>query len=171
MKLTSCLAALIAATLLTACAGIGVPSMTPGEPEAVVISKLGAPTHRYQDGKDSLLEYMHGPWGQATYMARIGPDKRLISYEQVLTTQKFATLQIGKSTKQDVLHTVGAPSDTSYLSLSDLEVWSYPYRESNVWNSIMHVHFDRNGIVQKLLNTPDPRFEPDWRMPFGFGRL
>src|SRR3569623_944681 len=104
-------------------------------------------------------------------MARIGPDKRLISYEQVLTTQKFATLQIGKSTKQDVLHTVGAPSDTSYLSLSDLEVWSYPYRESNVWNSIMHVHFDRNGIVQKLLNTPDPRFEPDWRMPNGIVRL
>ena len=171
MKHFSAWAALMSIAMLAACAGFGAPPVTPGEPESAVLAKLGEPTHRYQIGPESLLEYMHGPWGQTTYMARIGPDHRLISYEQVLTVQKFATLQIGKSTKQDVLRTVGAPSDTSYLSLSDLEVWSYPYRESNTWNSVMHVHFDRNGIVQKMLSLPDPRFDPDRHFPFGFGRL
>jgi hypothetical protein len=34
----------------------------------------------------------------------------------------------------------------------------------------MHVHFDRNGVVQKMLNGPDPRFDPDLRFPFGMSR-
>jgi hypothetical protein len=150
---------------MTGCAGYGVKVQS-GESEADVVAKLGAPTHRYQDGSDALLEYMHGPWGQTTYMARIGPDRKVISYEQVLTSQKFATIQLGKSTKDQVLRTIGAPSGTSYLSLPELEVWTYPYKESNVWNSLMHVHFDKAGIVRQMQNGPDPRFEPDVRIPF-----
>jgi hypothetical protein len=142
-----------------------------GEPESEVIAKRGQPTHRYQDGQDRLLEYATGPFGQRTYMARIGPDDRLVSFNQVLTVEKFGSLNIGQATKKDVLLTVGAPSETSYLSLSDLEVWSYPYKESEAWNSIMHIHFDRTGIVRKLWSGPDLRFEPDGRFPFlMFGR-
>jgi hypothetical protein len=51
-----------------------------------------------------------------------------------------------------------------YLRLSDLEVWSYPYKEAGVWDSIMSVHFDRNGILQRMQNGPDPRRDPDSRM-------
>lgn len=158
------------ATSLAACGVFKPVTLYAGEPEAEVIAKLGQPTNRYQEGKDQLLEYAKGPWGQKTYMARIGPDRRLISYEQVLTTEKFSTLKIGEATKNDVLRTIGAPSETSYLSLTDLEVWSYPYKESNAWNSLMHVHFDRAGIVRKMLNGPDPRFDPDSRFPFGMLR-
>jgi len=155
------------AFLLHGCAVFMPPALTVGESEAEVIVKLGQPTHRYQDGNTRLLEYATGPWGQRTYMARFGPDGRLASYEQVLTVEKFATIKPGQATKKDVLNTIGAPSDTSYLSLTDLEVWSYPYKESGVWNSLMHVHFDRSGTVQKMMNGPDPRFDPDRRFPFG----
>jgi len=158
--------------VLAGCAAFGGVPLNAGEPESNVLAKLGTPTHRYQDGQDLLLEYMHGPWGQTTYMARIGPDKRLISYEQVLTLEKFGQIQRDRSTKEDVLHIIGAPSGTSYLSLPQLEVWTYPYKESNVWNSLMHVHFDNNGIVRKMQNGPDPRFEPDLNTPiFGMGRF
>ena len=163
------LAAAIALTL-TACASMFPQPIGIGEPESAVIAKRGQPTHRYQDGKDHLLEYATGPWGQKTFMARIGPDRKVISFEQVLTTSKFATIKVGEATKDDVLRTIGAPSETSYLSRMDLEVWSYPYKEHDVWNSLMHVHFDRNGVVQKMLNGPDPRFDPDLRFPFGFSR-
>lgn len=149
--------------LLGACASFWSNPINPGDSESTVISKLGTPTHRYQDGNERLLEYMKGPWGQQTYMARIGPDGRLISYEQVLTVQKFAGIELGKATKNDVLKLIGAPSDTSYLPLSGLEVWSYPYKEANVWNSVMHVHFDKRGIVQRMQGGPDLRFEPDSR--------
>ena len=163
---------LLAAFLLTlgACSAFIPAPVNVGDSEAEVLAKRGPPTHRYEDGQSHLLEYALGPWGQRTYMARIGPDNSVISFEQVLTTQKFATLKVGVATKNDVLHTIGSPSETDYLSLSDLEVWSYPYKENDVWNSIMHVHFDRAGIVRKMLNGPDLRFDPDQRFPFNMLR-
>ncbi|MDB5840972.1 MAG: outer membrane protein assembly factor BamE [Herminiimonas sp.] len=148
------------ATLLLTLGACGTVPVNIGESEQQVIAKLGNPTHRYQDGNDRLLEYMQGPWGQATYMARIGPDGKLISYEQALAADKFAKIKIGESRKEDVLRTIGAPSETSYLSLPKLEVWSYPYRESNVWDSVMHVHFDDAGTVRQMMNAPDRRRTP-----------
>lgn len=162
------LAAMLA--LLGACSTLFPPQVDAGDSEATLIAKRGQPAHRYQDGRDQLLEYPQGPWGQKTYMARIGPDGKVISFEQVLTSKKFASLKVGKSTKADVLRTVGAPTETSYLPLSDLEVWTYPYKEDDVWNSLMHIHFDKDGIVRKMLNAPDPRYDPDSRFPFGILR-
>jgi hypothetical protein len=153
--------------LLGACSVLLPAPITPGESEAEVIASRGQPTHRYQDGADHLLEYALGPWGQKTYMARINREGKVVSFEQVLTVQKFASIKVGEATKADVLRAIGAPSETSYLPLTDLEVWSYPYKESNAWNSIMHVHFDKSGVVRKMLNGPDPRYDPDSRFPFG----
>lgn len=167
MKLASCILAIAFPTILGACSVFIPEPVHVGDSESDLIAKRGQPTHRYQDGREHLLEYALGPWGQKTYMARIGPDGRVASFEQVLTTEKFATIKVGEANKNDVLRTIGNPSETSYLSLTDLEVWSYPYKEHGVWNSIMHVHFDRSGIVRKMLNGPDLRFDPDHRFPFG----
>lgn len=163
-------AALVTAMVaLAGCASIYTAPPRPGESEADIVARLGEPTHRYGEGNSHLLEYMTGPWGQATFMARIGADGRLVSYEQVLDNAHFSRIQPGKSTKQDVLHTIGAPSATSYLTLPQLEVWSYPYRESNAWDSVMHVHFDNAGIVRMLQNGPDRRRTPDMAWPMGSG--
>lgn len=153
---------------LSACATLFPPAVRVGDSEAELIQKRGQPTNRYKTGNAELLEYMTGPWGQRTWMARL-EGGRVVSFEQVLTVEKFATIKVGEANKDTVLRTVGAPSDTSYLSLRDLEVWSYPYKENEVWNSLMHVHFDRSGVVRQMLNGPDPRFDPDKR--FGFGGL
>lgn len=171
MKLTFRLLLAVFVVTLEACTTLFPPAVNIGDTEAEVIAKRGQPTHRYLDGRDHLLEYARGPWGQQTYMARIGPDGRVISFEQVLTSEKFATIKVGKATKDDVLRTIGAPGDTSYLSWSNLEVWAYPYKESNVWNSVMYVHFDKNGIVREMLNAPDPRYDSDGRFPFWGGHL
>jgi hypothetical protein len=170
MKFTVHLLFTVFMAMLSACSVLMPAPVNVGDSTSESISKRGQPTHRYQDGNDELLEYALGPWGQQTYMARVGSNGKVISFEQVLTTQKFATLKVGEATKNDVLHAIGAPSETSYLSLTDLEVWSYPYKESGVWNSMMHVHFDKAGIVRKMLNGPDPRFDPDRRFPFGMLR-
>jgi hypothetical protein len=167
MKALSRLLPTVTLALLGGCSVLIPPPVTPGESEAEVVASRGQPTHRYQDGPDHLLEYALGPWGQKTYMARINPEGKVVSFEQVLTTQKFASIKVGEATKAEVLRTIGAPSETSYLPRMDLEVWSYPYKESNVWNSIMHVHFDKSGVVRKMLNGPDPRYDPDSRFPFG----
>jgi hypothetical protein len=144
---------------LGGCAGLGGPPPAPGDSVDTVRLKLGQPTAAYSAGTEQLLEYANGPMGQTTYMARIGADGRLRSFEQVLTGEKFATIKIGTATHEDVLRTIGRPAERSYLALPDLEVWSYRYKESGVWNSMMHVHFDRAGVVRMMQNGPDPMYE------------
>ena len=161
----------LASLALSACAGIYAPPLPAGTPEAEVVARLGAPTHVYPatERQSRVLEYMTGPFGQVTFMARIGPDGRLLSYEQALTPQTFARIRVGADTRADVLHVLGAPSETTYLSLVRQEVWSYPYKENPVADSMMHVHFDDAGIVRRMLNGPDLRRDPDRRGGFGLG--
>jgi hypothetical protein len=156
---------LTVALVIAGCAGMGGPPLVAGDPEAAVRAKMGQPTAVYRDGNEHLLEYAGGPFGQRTVMARIGPDGRLKSIEQVLTGQKFATLKIGTATRDDVLRTLGRPAERSYLALPKLEVWSYRYKESGVWNSMMHVHFDRSGVLRMMQNGPDEEMEREHR-PF-----
>ena len=160
--------------MLSACASLQAPALVPGESEPAVIAKLGKPTHVYPDLDESgkplpshFLEYMSGPFGQTTYMAHMDSQNRLLSYEQVLTSAQFSKVEIGKSRREDILRLIGTPSETSYLALPKLEVWSYPYKENPVSDSMMHVHFDQNGVVQKMLNGPDLRRDPDRRGLFG----
>ncbi|SFB23357.1 hypothetical protein SAMN04515620_12846 [Collimonas sp. OK607] len=152
---------LLASLLLSlgGCASLLAPPVNPGEPEAQVLARLGKPTGTYQDGNDVLLEYSRGPFGQATYMAKIGPDRKLVSYEQVLTLEKFATIKVNQFNENDVLRTIGKPIETIYYSRVKLNGWNYGYKESGVWNSMMTVYFDDSGIVRKLENGPDPRYE------------
>lgn len=155
------------AFFMTACSVLMPAPVNVGDSEADVIAKRGQPTHYYQDGKHRLLEYTTGPMGQQTYMARVDETGKVISFEQVLTTEKFATIKLNESTKDDVLRTVGAPGETSYLSLSDLEVWSYTYKRDAIWDSIMHIHFDKSGIVRKMFYLRDLRYDPDTDFIFG----
>jgi hypothetical protein len=142
--------------LLAACAGL---PLLPGEPAANVMARLGRPTGSYPNGADTMLEYAYGPFGQYTWMARIGPDGRLVSYEQVLTSQKFATVKLGKDTKETILRTFGRPAQVVHYASVDGDVWLYRYKEQDVWNSMMSVEFNRGGVVQAMVNGPDEERE------------
>jgi hypothetical protein len=148
-----------AIALATGCAALFSEPLQPGDTEAEVLAKWGQPDNIYQDGAARVLEYQRSAYGQHAYMARLGPDGRLQSFEQVLTDEKFGTVVLGKTTRNEILVSFGAPRETSYLPLKDYEVWSYAYKESGVWNSMMHVHFDRTGVVQMMQRGPDPRFD------------
>lgn len=141
---------------LNSCASLNLPPLRLGQTEAQVIARLGKPTQAYQDGASRLLEYKHGRMGQTTEMARIGADGKLVSYEQVLSLQKFAAIKIGEATKETVLRIIGAPGETHFYQGSQLEAWSYAFKESDVWDSLMAVYFDKAGIVRRLENGPDP---------------
>jgi hypothetical protein len=141
---------------LAACANLVAPSLTPGMPADAVRAQLGTPTNTYRDGADTLLEYARGPAGQHTFMARIDPQGKLASFEQVLTSAKFGAVRIGKDNKQTILHTFGQPAEIQRYALSDTEAWLYRYKEQDVWNSIMYVQFYPSGTVKALQNGPDP---------------
>lgn len=157
MRKRLCAASL--ACLLAGCASLMRPLPAPGTTREQVEAAWGKPTAVYAAPYGQVLEYARGPMGQETYMARIGPDGRLLRFEQVLTDAMFGSLQVGTATKADVLHAIGRPAERSYLDIPQLEVWSYRYRESCVWNSMMHLHFNRSGLLTMLQNGPDPMYE------------
>jgi hypothetical protein len=153
------------ALLLAACASLGGPALAPGATEDEVLNRLGQPTHVYQDGNTRLLEYMHGPMGQTTDMARIGPDGRLQSFTQVLTMESFARIVPDVTRQEQVLRIVGAPSEVKFYRHVGMRGWNYPYKENNVWDSMMTIYVDDAGLVRRMENGPDPR-----RMPSHWGK-
>ena len=150
---------LAVACTLSACAGVIRTAPSIGDPLETVQAKFGPPTAVFPTAGGQVLEYRTGPMGQFTWMARIGPDGRLAAFDQVLSAEGFGKIKIDSATKDDVLRTIGHPAETSFLALPQLEVWSYRYKESGVWNSMMHVHFNKAGIVTMMQNGPDPMFE------------
>ncbi len=153
--------AALSVSLLSGCASFQRPQ--PGISEAEVIALRGKPVYEMQDGDIRLLEWPANNSNQYSYMAKIGQDGKLISFEQVLTVENFSALKPGISTKEDVLKKVGHPNrfESEYLPLVDSEVWTYRYKESGAWDSMMHIHFDRNGIVKRLENGLDPLYIRD----------
>jgi hypothetical protein len=163
-KTTRAAALALAALSLSACAPLFRQPPPAGAPLAAVTAALGQPDARYPEADGSqVLEYRGQPMGQFQHMARIGPDGRLVSYEQVLTSENFAKVKIDRWTKDDVLRHFGRPAETSRVGFHDYEVWSYRYKEAGVWNSMMHVHFDQQGIVRQMLNGPDPMYDDRFR--------
>ena len=144
---------------LSGCAALLPVEPLVGDPLERVTAQLGQPTAVYPAGQERWLEFAKGPMGQYTWMAHMGADGRLRSYEQVLTSEKFATIEIGKARADAVLRIVGRPAERSRVALREGEVWSYRYKESGAWNSMMHIHFDPSGVVQMLQNGPDPMYE------------
>ena len=132
----------------------------PGAPLSAVEAGLGQPDAVYHEPDGGqVLEYRGQPMGQFQYMARMSADGRLISYEQVLTNANFAKVKVGQANKDDILRMFGRPAEVSRVYAHDYEVWSYRYKESGVWNSMMSVNFDQNGVVQQMLNGPDPMYD------------
>lgn len=113
---------------LSGCASI-FTNPAPGSTVAEVIALKGQPDAQYQDGNTTLLEWSVPAYGDHAWMARIGPDGKLISYKQVLTRENFGTIKINEFTKNDVLKTVGHPTETEMSPLSGYEIWSYRYLE------------------------------------------
>jgi outer membrane protein assembly factor BamE (lipoprotein component of BamABCDE complex) len=103
-----------------------------------------------------VLEYRGQPMGQFQHMARIGPDGRLLSYEQVLTSENFAQVKPGYWNHDDVLRHFGKPANVSTERVNGDEVWSYRYKEKGVWNSMMNITFTKLGVVRQMRVTPDP---------------
>jgi hypothetical protein len=157
-------AALALALALPACAPLFRQPPPPGAPLAEVTAKLGQPAASYPlpDG-GQVLEYRGQPMGQFQHMARMGPDGRLLSFDQVLTSENFAKVKIGQWTKDDILRNYGRPAEVSRVAFHNYEVWSYRYKEAGVWNSLMSVHFDQQGVVQQMLNGPDPMYDDRFR--------
>ena len=167
MKKPFCFIATFAVVaLLSACAGTG-SYLKPGVatlPE--IISEMGEPAMRWQDsGGQEQLAYPHGPVGVHTYMVFVGADGRLQRIEQVLDEAHFARIQIGKSTKEEVLRLIG-PSypvwTVEYKPLNQI-VWEWNFNDRTNQVSRLDIYFDMStGVVrntqQRTVDSMFPRY-------------
>jgi outer membrane protein assembly factor BamE (lipoprotein component of BamABCDE complex) len=159
-RLTRALPTLAGAALLIALlAGCATPAqLRPGSPAADV-QAVGRPSAAYNLPEGRRLEFTMGPFQQETYMVDLAADGSVRQVRQVRTMENFAQLQVGKATRETVLHEFGQPWRVETYTLSRLTAWMYPFIEGGFFPSMMAVHFDQAGVVQLVQNGPDPRFQ------------
>jgi hypothetical protein len=165
IKKTMRAAALVLAALsLSACAPLFRQPPPAGAPLAAVTAALGKPAASYPEPDGGqVLEYRGQPMGQFQHMARIGPDGRLVSYDQVLTNENFAKIEIGRWNRDDVLRHFGRPAEVVRSRLDEGEIWSYRYKEEGLWNSMMNVDLNARGTVLRVFKSPDPLLDDRFR--------
>jgi hypothetical protein len=158
MKKTINTTAVVALMLaLSACAPMLRKAPPVGTPLAEVTAMLGKPNAVYPDpAGGQVLEYRGQPMGQFQHMARIDANGRLLSYEQVLTTENFARIEANRWTRDEVLRNFGRPAEVLRSRLDEGEIWSYRYKEKGVWDSLMNVDFNARGTVLRVFNSADP---------------
>jgi outer membrane protein assembly factor BamE (lipoprotein component of BamABCDE complex) len=140
--------ALLAASLLAGCASYSGYGLKPGvSTEAEVRTTMGAPAAEFTQGDGSRrLVYPRGPLGTRTFMADVGPDRRLTAVTQVLDDDTFHRIQPGQ-TREDVLRTIGPPGQSMGFPRTGHTAWDYRYTDTWGYLAIFSVTFDRDGIV------------------------
>jgi hypothetical protein len=144
----------IALLALAGCAtSYGPQSLKNGASVADVTSALGAPTARYARTGGERLEYARGPYGRHTYMLDFDAQGHLTGWQQVLTEPQFDDIRTGL-TREQLLMTVGHPSDTRALSYQHRTLWSYRYETP--FCKWFQVGLDPQGQVVDTGYGPDP---------------
>lgn len=153
--------AALAPLVFGACANMAdIPA---GTPLSQVQAQFGAPdlTCINRDGNQRAIWTMQ-PYGQYAWGANIDSAGNTDQVAPVLTNQHFRKLGEGSWNQEQVRCEFGPPAEISAVGLpsSRQHVWSYRYKESGAWNSLMHVYFDLyTGEVTRYHPGPDPLYE------------
>ncbi len=156
-------------SLLAACANMA--DMPPGTPLQQVEAKYGQPNYSCpaENGGQRLIWSMQ-PMGQYAWGTNVDSAGNTDRIQPLLTDEHFRVLASGTWTPEQVRCEFGPPAriDSVGLPSSTQIVWSYRYRQSSSWNSLMYVYFGSDGSkVTRFHPGPDPMFDRDNFM-FGF---
>lgn len=150
--------------LLGACSSLAdIPA---GTPVSEVQARHGAPTVEcpLPDGKRRLV-WSTQPMGQYAWSTVASADGTVGRVEQVLTDEAFRQVEIGVWTGEQLQCHFGPPAETSLVGMPSVRshVWSYRYRQSGAWNSLMHFYLSEDGRVLRMHPGPDPMYDPsEW---------
>lgn len=143
----------------TGCAAYGPGSLRPGDSEAMVQQRMGAPTESLArpDGGHRLV-YARGPMGQHTWMMDIGRDGRLVSWHQALEPQRLARIQPGMS-QAEVRSEYGPPAEQRRLAFEGRSMWAWRFPTYQCeW---FVVTWNQHGRVLDAGAMTDPRCDVD----------
>ena len=144
----------ITCALAAGCASLAPPSLSLGTSVADAQRSLGAPTGQYPlaDG-GTRLEYGRAPYGQQTWMFDFDARGGFTQATQVLTEARFNRIPKGM-TRDELLMTLGHPSEQSVIGLQRQTVWSY--RFAGHFCQWFQVGINAAGRVADTGYYPDP---------------
>jgi len=158
-RLSAGAAALAAAALLAGCAGVA--SVQPGDTDASVQQRYGAPSDIHElPGGARRLEYATGPFGKTTTMVDIDAQGRVTHAANVMDEVHFARIMPG-ITIADLRRELGRPARVWAVRYHDQTVWSYRYETP--FCTLFHVGITPQGVVEDTSYGPDPLCERDAR--------
>jgi len=115
---------------LVGCASFDGRGLTPGQSGAADVERvMGAPAEKRQVAGETWYFYPRQPYGRVMYVARVGPDGRLVALEQRLTDANVAKIVPNTTRAQDVRDLLGPPwTATRYAGL-DRDIWTWWMRQ------------------------------------------
>jgi hypothetical protein len=152
-----------AAVALAGCAGTYGPEKLPaGASVNEAVAQLGTPTARYPRAGGERLEYARGPYGKHTYMLDFDAQGRLTGWQQVLSEPRFDDIRAGM-TRDELLMSIGHPSDTRHIAYQQRTLWSYRYETPFCrW---FQVGLNRQDQVVDTGYGPDPLCDVNFSTP------
>jgi hypothetical protein len=137
-------------------AGCGTPGgLAPQQSRNVdVRAALGNPTDvRFDRNGEELWEYARGPGGYETHLVRFGADGRVKEVTQILTQERLMSVTPGTTTKPEVRHLLGRPSETSYPGTGEAWSWRYNFGGSQLGHLV--VTFNPDNTVKERMTIRD----------------
>jgi outer membrane protein assembly factor BamE (lipoprotein component of BamABCDE complex) len=120
------LSCLVVAAVLAGCASTGPGDLKPGASADQIRAQMGTPvaTHALPNG-GQRLEFRGS--GARTYMVDVDASGKLVNWVQVLNETNFRNITAGM-TREQVLMTLGQPSNIAPGGRQGGEVWSYHFQ-------------------------------------------
>lgn len=139
--------------------------MPAGTPLHQVVAKYGQPNYSCPaaNGGERMIWSMQ-PMGQYAWGTNVDSAGNTDSIQPLLTDEHFRLLASGVWTPEQVRCEFGPPANIDSVGLpsSSQIVWTYRYRQSHTWNSLMYVYFGSDGSkVTRFHPGPDPMFDRD----------
>src|SRR6185503_608224 len=168
--------ALCLALTLTACATFDGRGLTPGVSTAAEVERvMGAPAEKRQAGAETWYYYPRQPFGRMVFVARMGPDGRLLAIEQRLTDENVAKIIPNTTRAEQVRDLLGPPYSAQRYARLDRDIWSWHMRKYGDPGIPVYLHVQKSpdGVVREVYlideSDSDPRFFRGAGVGFGFG--
>ena len=127
---------------------------------ADVEAVMGKPAETRQVGAETWLYYPNQPFGRRLYVARLGPDGKLVAFEQRLSEEFIAKLVPNHSRNEDVRNLFGAPYEALTFPRLERETWSWHMRRFGTLPVGLHVQMSFDGLVREIYIL-DENFKDD----------
>ena len=155
------LALLGALLIVSACASFDGRGLGAHSTAADVERVMGTPVERRQVGNETWLYYPRQPFGRKVFVARLGPDGRLIAVEQRLTDENVSKIVPNATRAEQLRELFGPPYHTMQIARMDRNVWTWHMRRFGDPGipAALSIQMTPDGVVREvyLIDESDTR--------------